>query len=477
MIFVVFLAVPASALIVMAVAWGCPRVQAALVVAMSGANLVTAGYGLLHAQPAAEYVLGGWSPAVGIVLRLDMLSAIPLALTACVLGAAALYHLGQTLAGARGTSNPVYHLGFPMLLLSLNGLFLTHDLFNFYVFYELLAVSSYVLVAVGNDFPHEAAWKYAIQSILGSTALLIGVASLYASAGTLNMTAASANLTGPLAHVAPFFLCAFLLKGSLFPFHFWQQDAYAAASSPGSAILAGALANVGAYGLMRLWPLLFGPTFREGFVWLGAASVVFGALAAWQQANVKRLLGFSSVSQLGFVLLGIGWGTVGSSAASLLFLVHHGLSKALLFLSAGALADAHGVTHLRKLRGAGKGLPWLQVSFLVGGLSLVGMPPTLGLVGKLMLLREGFGLERWLGTALILAGSLFTLGYVTRAHRVLFWEPAEENASPATKVPLMSGFAIGWLGLMVLLGGAAGAWLWEACEAGARVSLSKQRVL
>lgn len=472
MILIPLFLVPIAAILGMAAAWGRSRIEAAIVVSMSVANLAAVWHAMPHAEAGLDYVLGGWPAGIGIALRLDMLSAVMLALTACVMTAATLYHLGSTLEGSKGTENPVYHLTFPLVLLALNGLFLTHDLFNFYVFFELLAVSSYVLVAVGKYFPREAAWKYAVQSIVGSTALLIGVAVIYAHAGTLHMSDASAALTAPPAHAAPFFLAAFLLKGSLFPFHFWQQDAHAAATSPGSAVLAGLLINVGMYGLMRVWPLLFGTDFHGVLVWLGAASIVFGAVAAWQQADAKRLLGFSSVSQLGFVLLGLGWGTVGTTAAALLFLVHHSVSKALLFLCTGALSDPRGGAQLQVLRGTGRGLPWLQVGFGVGALSLVGMPPTIGLVGKLVLLKEGFELMRWPGAALILVGSLLTLGYASRAHRILFWEQAQGSQPSAAAVPTLVGMAIALLALMVLLGGAAGGGIWTLCQAAARVSLS-----
>lgn len=461
------LVIPVIAVIALAPNWQRPKRQSELTVAFSVAQLVAALFVLSRSQHPTMYRAGGWPAPIGITLRLDMLSAIMVCLTAFIMTAATLYHMGETSRGRKGTENPIYHLTFPLLTFALTGVFLTHDLFNFYIFFELVAVSSYILVSSGKYHPLEAAWKYAIQSVLGSTALLIGVALVYARAGTLDLTELAARPGASLGVAAPFVLGSFLLKSSLFPFHLWQQDAHAAASSPGSAILAGLLIKVGLYGFLRIWPPLFGQDYHEWLMVLGGISIVFGALAAWNEEDVKRLLGFSSVSQMGFVLLAVGWGTLGAETAAIFFVIHHSLTKALLFLATGALSDARGTAKRSSLLGAGRSLPWLQASFLVGGFSLVGLPPTVGLLAKIGLVLEGLRSLNDGSVVVVLVGSLMTLAYVLRTHRGLFWEGSRVSKVRAGAIPAASTAAIGVLTASVILGGAFGGKLVRLCELGA----------
>jgi multicomponent Na+:H+ antiporter subunit D len=433
--------------------------QAWIILVMSLLSL-GASLGLCMGGETVTIAAGGWPVPLGIALRADMLSRIMLVLTGTIFSVAAVYHLGQSLRGAAPTRNPVYPLSFPLLLLALNGIFITGDFFNFYVFFELVAVSSYLLVSLGKHAPLEAAWKYSAQSVLGSICLLIGVVSLYGKTGALEMIEVSSRLGEPAYWSAPFFLVAFLLKGAIFPFHFWQPDAHAAATTTGSVLLAGLLIKVGIYGLLRFWPLLMGGELLDLFLVLGAASILFGAVAAWSQPDAKRMLGFSSISQLGFVLLGLGWGTVGALAAAILYLISHSLAKALLFMATGALADRVGSTRFAELAGTGRGTPVLSAAYLIGGMSLVGLPPTLGFFAKIGLLGEGVAAQEWSWVALAGIGSLMTAGYVLKAFQRLFWEEGGKLAERPS--PLMLTAVI--LGMtLVLLGFFVGEGLWGIC--------------
>ncbi len=459
------LVLPLAGLFMLMLAYRAPVVQAALIGLMSVVSLGLAVTLALGEPGVVSYAVGGWEPPLGIVLTADALSRLMLLLTGVLFTAAAAYHLGQTLLGAPPTGNPLYHFTFPLLLLGLNGVFLTGDLFNFYVFFELVAVVSYLLVSLGRHWPLEAAWKYSAQSVVGSLFLLTGICLVYGRFGALTMAEVARALGEPVPWVAPFFLVAFFLKGAIFPFHFWQPDAHAAATTVGSTLLAGLLIKVGMYGLFRFWPLLMGESDRGVFIVLGIATLLFGAIAAFRENDAKRLLGFSSISQLGFVLLGLGWGTAAALGGALFYLVNHSLSKALLFVATGSVTDRAGTTRLPKLPGAGKGLPWVAAAYLVGALSLVGLPPTAGFVAKLALLHEGARLGDWFGVGVIVLGSLMTLGYGLKTFQQLFWGP-ERSPLPGRRNP-GGAWTLALLTLLVVLNGLMPATLYGLCRAGA----------
>ncbi len=449
---------PLTGLFAVLLTMGRPRWQAWTVLAMSLLSLALA-LGLFLAGETVSTAVGGWSVPYGIRLRADMFSRLMLVLTGLLFSLSALYHLDQSLRSVPPTQNPIYHVSFPLLLLALNGLFITGDFFNFYVFFELVAVSSYLLVSMGRHAPLEAAWKYSAQSVLGSIFLLVAVVSLYGETGALEMTEVARRLPEPAFWTAPFLLVSFLLKGAIFPFHFWQPDAHAAATTPGSMLLAGLLIAVGMYGLLRFWPLLMGDALLGLFLGLGAVSLLFGALAAWREPDAKRMLGFSSISQLGFVLLALSWGTVGGLGVAILYLISHSLAKALLFMTTGAIADRVGSTRFDDLVGKGRDMPLLAAAYLLGSLSLIGLPPTLGFFAKIALLGEGVAARQWIGVAVAGVGSLMTAGYTLKAFRRLFWEDGRLPGRPSAWV--ISALTLNTT--LVLLGLFGGETLLAAC--------------
>ena len=458
------LVVPAAGILAVLLAWGAPRAQAALAFGVSLLDLAVVGWLWRLGAGAGSHAAGGWPAPYGIVLEADGLSRLMLALTALVFTAATAYHLGQAARDAEAPRSPALNLAWPLLLLALNGLFVTTDYFNFYVFFELVAVSSYLVVCMGRHDALEAAWKYATQSVVGSLFLLVGVALLYGATGTLAMADAASRLPAPAWWLAPFFLTAFLLKAAVFPFHWWQPDAHAAAPTAGSMVLAGVLIKVGLYGILRFWPLLAAPGLGVLLLGLGGASIVFGAAAAWRQDDAKRLLGFSSVSQLGFVLVGIGWGTPGALAAALFFLVGHSLAKVLLFAATGLLADRAGSTRITALAPYGPGARGLGAAYLVGVCSLVGLPPTVGFAGKVALVVEGARAAAWPWLGLVAAGSVMTLGYGFRAYQGLFWAPMSE-AAPAGASAKTGAAVVACLTAGVVVAALAAGPLWRTCLA------------
>lgn len=392
--------------------------------------VLSAGIHLPVEGPGAEHPVGGWPRPYGITLVADRLGLMFVVLAGLLFTAASAYHLVRRASWRTERASAVYPLVFPLLLLAVVGICVTGDLFNFYVFFELLAVASYMLVALGKHEPVEAAWKYSAQSVIGSVSLLMGIALVYGRTGSLDLRQIAERLDEPALFAAPFFLLAFLLKAAVFPFHFWQPDAHAAATTEGSMLLAGVLIEIGLFGLLRLGPLLFGEALGLLLSTIGGVSIVFGAAAAWRQTDAKRMLGFSSVSQLGFVLLAIAWGTPEALTAGLFFLVAHSLAKALLFMATGYVADGPGSTKLAFLQGRGGGQPEVAAAYLVGVLSLAGLPLTGGFVAKVALLWQGVEKGSWLPVGIVVIGSLMTLGYGLRAFMLLFWsEPMTGRSS------------------------------------------------
>jgi multicomponent Na+:H+ antiporter subunit D len=464
--------IPIAGLLGTLVSWSRPQVQAWLAWGTCLLSLATT-LGLWQdiGRPLLLDV-SAWPAPYGIRLQADTLSRLMITLTGIVGVAATTYQLGETAAGHNTAArDPAYYAAFPLLLLGLNGVFVTGDVFNFYVCFELVAISSYLLVAMGVHAPLEAAWKYSAQSVLGSLSLLVGIVFLYGSVGQLSIATMAGRLSGPVVWAAPFFLIAFLLKGALFPFHYWQPDAHAAATTAGSMLLAGLLINVGLYGIVRFGPLLLTGAPRLLLMGLGGASLIFGAVGAWRQRDGKRLLGYSSISQLGIVLLATGEGSAACVGAGIFYLLSHAVTKALLFATTGAVIDPTGDTALRALTAGGAWRPWATLAYGVGVVSLAGLPPTLGFVGKIGVLQEFGRLGAWPVIGLIGVGSVLTLAYGIRAFQTAFWETAPD---PACAIPpLPCRLAVLGLGMLVLGGTVAAPTLWEVClQSGRELSLS-----
>jgi multicomponent Na+:H+ antiporter subunit D len=448
------------------------RLQAVLLLVVALSCLAWSVVLAIGGDPAAVW-MGGWSPPFGIALRVDPLSRLFLLVNNVVFVLAALSLLDEEI---RVRAEPRAHhlprtLSHAGLLLALNGLFLTSDVFNFYVFFELMSVSAMLLVVDGTRRPLEAGWKFAVQSMLGSICLLVGVAFLYGLCGSLDMQDVAVRLgrSSAVGWVSSLFLFAFLLKASIFPFHWWQADAHAAATTAGSVVLAGTLINSGIYGTMRFWPLLHGQAWVWPLAVIGAGSLLFGALAAYRTDDAKRLLGYSSTSQLGFVLLALAWSAPHVAA---FFVMAHAIAKSLLFLVTGMVAEQAGTLSLRSLRGAGLAHPFAGYAYLLGFWSLVGFPPAVGFVAKVGLFEAGVAEGSGWGIATLVVGSLATLGYGARAHQVIFMGGKARGAAPSARArwPDLERTTIALAVLLVVAGCVFGGPLWRLCSAIARVS-------
>ena len=400
------------------------------------ACIVTLAWRVFSAGPQTQ-VAGGWEPALGITLRADALGVTFAVLSSAML-LAAMAH--EASGGVKARSFPAL---VAFMAAGLNGIFLTGDVFNFYVFFELSMIGAVALTAYGGESrPLRAAYTFGVVNLLGSVFFLAGTAAIYHVTGTLEMReiALRAPTLPPqttLAIGAVFFV-AFGVKLGLFPFHFWVPPVYRDAHPAVAAILSGALASVGSYGLLRFGgEVLAGslPAARETLLPLAVLSVLYGSVLAMTRTRVSEVLAYSSVSQAGYILLVASLATPAAFAAAVLYAVVNAVNKTLLFLA----LPQHG----RLVSGA----------FAVGAASVAGLPPAAGFFGKIALFRAGVeGAEQWAFTAVaaIVAGSILSIAYTSRAYQRRFWQ-----RPPGAPSPVLTRLVSATLALLVL---ALGLW-------------------
>lgn len=412
---------------------------------------------------AITYQLGGWRAPFGITLVADGLSVFMLGMTALVAVYAVVFSVRFI---DQRNQRVYYHALFQFLLLGATGAFLTGDLFNLFVWFEVMLMTSYVFVAFYGDASHTAAgMRYVVLNIVGSALMLLGVGGLYATTGTLNMADMAQQLSrasGEMEVVVGLFALVFVtfaLKAGLVPFQFWVPSAYRAAPLPVVAMFAGVTKKVGIYAIVRLAFTVFGDTplstettgvsgeslltfVGPMLLSLGALSVLVGGLGALSRDSLDELFAYSSIGQVGFIAIAVGFAASTSSErlrhaailAGLVFALHHALTKGLLFLSTGIIRDGAGTTRLSNLGGLGERSPGFASVFLVGGLSLVGVPPLVGFFGKLLVFETaanqvithatGDATALWGALALLailVLGSVLTILYVTRAWMGTVW--------------------------------------------------------
>ncbi len=412
------------------------------------------------------YALGSWQPPFGIILMLDRLSALMLLVTAVLAGFAALY-------ACRGDDErgPNFHALYQFQLLGINGAFLTGDLFNLFVFFEILLISSYALLLHGHGQRRvRSGMHYVVLNLLGSSLFLIGVSMLYGLLGTLNMVdmaarvAAAEPADAPLLAAAGYLLLVvFALKGAILPLYFWLPRAYASATAPVAALFA-IMTKVGLYAIIRVFTLVFGSEAGElsGMVdlWLwplalltlGAA--VIGALAA---RSLQVLLAYLLVVSVGTLLAGIALGSEAGLAAALYYLVHSTLVAGGLFLLADLIARQRGDLGTDLISAPALRQPLLLGTlFFMGAISVAGLPPFSGFLGKVMLLRAiELGADAIALWAVVLVGGLGMLISLSRAGSLVFWRPSSEAVGqPADAIRVLAtlGLLLGSVMLVVAAG-------------------------
>ncbi len=382
------------------------------------------------------YVMGGYEPPFGIVFVADMLSALFGMMASTIMTAGVLY---TVTCHDKAVGQRAFVPLFLAMQVGLLGGFYTGDIFTMYVFIELMVISSVSLTAMSdNRLGLEAAMKYVFISGMGSLFLLLGIGSIYATFGTLNMADIARQLgtdQRPLlaSMSAVMLLCAFLLKGAVFPFHFWQPDFHTTAPTPVSAVLSSVVVKIGIYGIIRMVTLLFvaeADFIRGWLLVLGIVSVFFGGFAAIGTYNGKRMLAYSTLGQIGFILLGIGWGTPLALAAAIIYAFNHAFVKSALLMLFGIVASRTKTktAKLSEVVGVGKALPvYVGLLYLAGGMSLSGLPPMNGFVSKFALMRSGIDAASWWLVGLAIGGGLLTTIYMFRTWQTVFQQKPNDS--------------------------------------------------
>jgi multicomponent Na+:H+ antiporter subunit D len=421
-----------------------PRVHEALGLT-GGAVLLAATLALLERVLRAGTLvlqLGGWPAPFGITLVADLLAALMLAVSALI-GFATLVYARVTVDAGRKAHGfyPLLHV----LLMGVCGSFLAGDLFNLYVWFEVMLIASFVLLSLGGERAQlEGGVKYVTLNLLSSSLFLAACGLLYGMAGTLNLADLAVKLReaprpGLLLVPAALLLGCFGIKAAAFPLFFWLPPAYHTPPIAVSAVFAGLLTKVGVYALLRCFTLLFvqDTAFTHGLLLAVAAlTMLTGVLGAASQMEFRRILAFHIISQIGYMLMGLGLFTVAGLAGSVFYVVHHILVKTNLFLVAGMAARVSGTYELKALGGLYRSRPGLALLFLVPAFALAGMPPLSGFFAKLVLLRAGLEQEQYLvvGTAAVV--SLLTLFSMTKVWAEAFWKEPPQAHAPTGRLPV-----------------------------------------
>lgn len=384
--------------------------------------------------------IGGWPAPFGITLVADLLSALMVMVTALIGLAVTIYSLGS-MDECRERFG--YYPLLSFLLLGVCGAFLTGDLFNLYVWFEIMLIASFVLMVLGGEQAQlEGGIKYVALSLLSSMLFLAAVGLLYSVTGTLNM----ADMAVRLRHterpelataISLLLLVAFGIKAAVFPLFFWLPASYHTPPAAVSAVFAGLLTKVGVYALVRVFTLIFvrDPSLTHGILLvIGGLTMVTGVLGAVAQYEMRRLLAFHIVSQIGYMIMGLGLFTSLGVAGAIFYVIHNIIAKTNLFLVAGLVRRLRGTYELKPLGGLYAARPLLALLFLIPALSLAGLPPLSGFWAKLILIRASFEATHYLIGATALAVSLLTLFSMMKIWNEAFWKPA--SVDPGQDRPL-----------------------------------------
>ncbi|WP_241249857.1 Na+/H+ antiporter subunit D [Rhodococcus sp. X156] len=414
---------------------------------------------LVDRDGMAAVQVGGWAAPVGITLVVDRLSALMLVVSAVVLLAVLLFAVGQGVSdGDEQRPVSIFQPTYLALSAGVSNAFLAGDLFNLYVGFEVLLAASYVLLTVGGSAEQiRAGVSYVAVNLLSSLVFLSGIGFVYASTGTLNMAQIAQRMPdvpeGTRNAIFAVLLVAFCLKAAVFPMSAWLPNSYPTAPAPVTAVFAGLLTKVGVYAIIRTQTLLFpGGAMDRVLMVAGLLTMLVGILGALAQNDIKRLLSFTLVSHIGYMVFGIALSSQAGLSGAIYYVVHHIVVQTSLFLVAGLVERQGGSTSLRRLGGLAVASPLLAVLYFIPAMNLGGIPPFSGFIGKTSLLQAGVADGSVLAWALVVGSvltSLLTLYAVARVWTKAFWRPREDapegelaETGPLAKVPAASDTAV-----------------------------------
>jgi multicomponent Na+:H+ antiporter subunit D len=453
-----FVAVPLGAAFILALLGKLKEVVSdllAVVCILSLAILSFVFIGKLATHGIFVYTVGKWTPSWGINLVLDGLSLLMLMVINIVALLVIIYSVSYM---KQFTAKSRYYALFMLMLAGMNGVVLTGDFFNLFVFSEIAAISSYALVAFGVEAEElEASFKYMVMGSIASILILFSVGLLYGLTGSLNMADVGRIIYGKrnilLSFSATLFLAGFGLKAAIIPFHAWLPDAHPSAPAPISAMLSGLLIKaLGIYTIARVFFNVFGINSNLSWVLmsLGAISMVGGVLLALNQWDFKRLLAYHSISQMGYVILGLGIGTPLGVMGGLFHLFNHAAFKSLLFLNSGAVEYSVGTRELKKLGGLSKPLPVTGTTSTIASMSISGVPPFNGFWSKLFIIIAAVQAKHYIFAVIAILVSVATLASFLKVQRYAFFGKLRKGLEKVKEVPPLMSFSMIVLAIICL---------------------------
>jgi len=398
-----------------------------------------------------SYALGGWPPPIGIEYRVDTMNAFVLVIVAATSALVLPFARKSVRGEIEPSKQALFYTVFTLCLCGLLGVTITGDAFNIFVFLEISSLSTYVLVAMGARRDRRAltaSYTYLIMGTIGATFYVIGLGLLYQATGTLNLEDLAVRLAplGELTSVRAgfaFIMVGLGLKLAMFPLHAWLPNAYTYAPSVVSIFLAATSTKVAVYVLLRFMFTVFGYDFpvvelslATVFVPLALAAMFIASTVAVFQTDLKRLLAYSSVAQIGYMILGFSMASVTGLTATIVHMFNHAAMKAVLFMVAGAVVYRVGSTAVASFAGLGRQMPWTMAAFVIGGLSLIGVPLTVGFISKWYLILGALETGDWLIAIAIVASSLIAVMYVWRVVEIAYLTPAPADRKPVREAPL-----------------------------------------
>lgn len=426
------------------------RLVYALMLLVSGAclGISLALWSAVQDGSVISYAIGSWPPPWGIEYRIDALNAFVMVLVSATALLTVIFSLHSIEIELPGHMHYLFYTMFALCLAGLLGIAATGDAFNIFVFLEVSSLSTYVLIAMGRQRKALfAAYRYLIMGTIGATLIVIGIGMLYLLTGTLNLHDMATRLdttqnTRPALMALAFISVGVFLKLALFPLHQWLPNAYAYAPSAVSVFLAATATKVAIYVLLRFYFTVFGQDsftelpLRPLIILLALSGMFIASIIAIYQQDLKRLFAFSSVAQVGYILLGIGIGNASGLLSAVLHLFNHGIAKGAVFLLLGIVAYAMGSTQLSHLKGLGKTMPWTSAGIVIAGLSLIGVPGTNGFISKWYLLLAAMEDGQWWLAFLIVSSSLLAIAYVWRFIEIAYLQAPDTGTHLIRRLPL-----------------------------------------
>ncbi len=389
-----------------------------------------------------SYHLGGWAPPLGIEYRVDAANAFVLLLISGISTVILPYARQSVAYEIKKVSHTLFYCCYLLCFTGLLGVVVTGDAFNVFVFLEISSLSTYVLIAMGAERDRRAltsAYDYLILGTIGATFFVIGIGFLYIATGTLNMADLAVRLADMESNRTvqagfAFIVVGMGLKAAIYPLHLWLPGAYTYAPSVVTVFLAATATKAAIYVLLRFMFSVFQPEFvfeLHTLTWiimpLAILAMFAASLIAAFQTDLKRLLAYSSVAQVGYMILGIGLATKISLSATIVHLFNHGITKAVLFMVVGAFVMKKGSSFTKNLNGLGKQMPWTCAAFVIGGLSLIGVPGTAGFISKWLLIDAALKVDLWWLAILIVMSSLLAVVYVWKTVEVLYMSEPDQD--------------------------------------------------